>query len=822
MFDRNQWLRWCVCGVVSLGLMLAYVVGGLRVTDGVLLMPLDDTYIHFQYAHQLAAGQPYVYNPGLPPTSGATSFLYPYVLAVGDLAGFRGLALGAWAIFIGWVALTISMMLVHRLTRSGGAPEGIAWGVTLAFAGGASAWHAFSGMETLLVILLLLGTFDALRSAWAIGTPATLTALTVWACALALIRPEGGWFAVAAVGSAAWANRRMVRLQPRFGALLLLPIVALGVQPLVNLLLTGSAVASGNAAKSIFGAVPFDLGTVLARWVQQTVRIGWEALSGVDSRGVWYMLPLLPLLAAFGVWNAPRGQRTRLAVLLLMWLGGGAVLVATLDTAFWHFKRYQMPLLALLFPLAGWGLAGWWQRGRVVRWLTGVLVGVWVLAAAGMAAQFAYAYQLNVGYVNAQPYAMARWLAANTAPEVTVAVHDTGMMRYQGRRNTLDMVGLTTPGAAEYWRSGPGAMAEFVMRRRPDWIASYGPGHGFGLGMLADTSLFGAPVASFEVTLDNRYNVALAATFQGVYRPDWTAADRRSAIWQPSSQQYSAGMLLMDSLNVGDVADEQAHAYAWTGTGEGFPTEVHEADYAACSADTCRVVDGGRRLVREQFRVRLTAGEDALLLTRVLPAAGGGRVAVSVNGESLAERWIPDVPGQWVEIPLWIPAERVQAETLISVTTVAGVYAAYAHFAYQGHFDPAAFPNAPDAVYQDGAFALVADEPVLTGKQLEVRLHWTSDGTSRGDYVAFVHVSAALDRPPDAQADGRSGGGALPPGDWLPATISDTFMVDLSKLSPGQYTVSVGLYDPVSGERLLPEPGGAVAGVVIIGKIEIR
>ncbi len=48
-------------------------------------MPLDDAYIHFQYARSIATGQPYAYNPGLPPTSGATSFLYPYLLALGYL-----------------------------------------------------------------------------------------------------------------------------------------------------------------------------------------------------------------------------------------------------------------------------------------------------------------------------------------------------------------------------------------------------------------------------------------------------------------------------------------------------------------------------------------------------------------------------------------------------------------------------------------------------------------------------------------------------------------------------------------------------------------
>ena len=92
----------------------ARAIGG-----GQVVMPLDDAYIHFQYAHQIAVGQPYVYNPGLPPTSGATSFLYPYLLAVGDLIGFRGLSLGLWAMGIGAVALALAAWLVYRIVAAG-------------------------------------------------------------------------------------------------------------------------------------------------------------------------------------------------------------------------------------------------------------------------------------------------------------------------------------------------------------------------------------------------------------------------------------------------------------------------------------------------------------------------------------------------------------------------------------------------------------------------------------------------------------------------------------------------------------------------------
>jgi len=38
-------------------------------------VPLDDSYIHFQFARSFAEGHPFVYSPGAAPVAGATSLL---------------------------------------------------------------------------------------------------------------------------------------------------------------------------------------------------------------------------------------------------------------------------------------------------------------------------------------------------------------------------------------------------------------------------------------------------------------------------------------------------------------------------------------------------------------------------------------------------------------------------------------------------------------------------------------------------------------------------------------------------------------------------
>ncbi len=332
-------------------------------------MPLDDAYIHFQYAHQIAVGQPYVYNPGLPPTSGATSFLYPYLLAVGDLLGFRGLNLGVWAMGIGAVALAISAWLVYRIVRLT-APDWLALVFAAAFAlDGWIEWHFMSGMETGVAILFTLLTLYAVLDR---RLRLSVIAMTL----LALIRPEGGLLAVIAAGIVLVSALREAPIKAQSGIfgrlgiprpwlwrrewlLLLIPVLAVGVQPLVNLLLTGSAVASGNAAKSLFGIVGTDFGAIVGRVLDNFERMWREFLTQ-------YLYIFALALVGWGAMLARKRWRLA-AIMIALWLLAGTAAISTLDTAFWHFKRYQMPLIALFFPLAGWGWAFVYRQGQ--RWM---------------------------------------------------------------------------------------------------------------------------------------------------------------------------------------------------------------------------------------------------------------------------------------------------------------------------------------------------------------------------------------------------------------------------------------------------------------------
>lgn len=819
---RRSFAVWAAICILAGVLFLLYVFTSMAAGRGELLMPMDDVYIHFQYAHQLVSGQLYIYNPGLPPSSGATSLLYPYVLAFGDLIGFKGLTLGLWALGIGALALVGSTWLIYQLGGSLSIPWWIRCATCVAFMlTGAVSWHYLSGMETgLMIFSVLLALTMVVNQQYAAG---------MWSAALlTLIRPEGAVLGLMAAGVLVMQHYRRLRL--RDWMVIAIPISGAVLQPLINILITGSAVASGNQAKSILSIIPADQELMISRIVENFVRLWVEFATGISLREGVYISWFIPAFALLGLIALVFIPKQRLTLLLVTgWLISGTLAVATLDPAFWHFKRYQMPFIALFFPLAGWGSALLWRQMYLFRVLT---LGLWVVTAAGVVASsgaFLQHFALNVGYVADQPLQMARWLYANTAENTAVAVHDVGLIRYLSGRTTVDMVGLTTAGAADAWRNGPGSVAEFLETTapRPEYIASYNDAR--GLSYLANTSIYGTALVLYTVPISDQYNVALAAAEQGIFRVDWSLA----ALSYTAHQTYPLAYLgpdatPLDTVDVADLNSEAAHSYIWS-NGErlpGFATEVYENDYVAC-VEMCRVLDGGRRINGvETFTLSVPdkmRGQELVLITRV-HAAFGGTFDVEVNGQRLGTREVPLIPGRWLEIPTHIPGVLATDALQVRITahTPSGHYMPYMHLLYTlaeslpfDSGDPVSTFAQDTITLQSADYAYAANM-----QELHVDLNWTTAAGATGDAVSFVHVYTD-DGELAAQADLRPGQGAMPPANWIPGfSIQDRVVVNLAALVPGRYRVALGLYDPITGIRLAPT-GGDKDNRFWLGELEI-
>ncbi|MBZ0278579.1 MAG: hypothetical protein K8I60_20695, partial [Anaerolineae bacterium] len=298
------------------------------------------------------------------------------------------------------------------------------------------------------------------------------------------------------------------------------------------------------------------------------------------------------------------------------------------------------------------------------------------------------------------------------------------------------------------------------------------------------------------------------------------------AVQQPSiAEGYGVRDLpILATVDVADVSQERSAHYRWSNQERlpGFPTEVREFSFIGCD---CVQVDSGRLINGEEsFDLGgITPGTPLLLVTRLHPM-NAGTFSVYVNDEFIARRWIPELPGIWLDVPTLIPADVATDPLHIRIVpdVPGGFYMPYFHTIYDARNLPAAaLPESVVSTFQDGAIVL-ADATLdyqPDAAQLRVGLDWYTAADAQGDYKVFIHV---LDESGTirAQADGRPGGGTLPPGNWLPGGFHDDFVVNLADTPPGRYRVVMGMYDPITNERSAPT-GGDNDQRLGIGEVEI-
>jgi len=171
---------------------------------------LDDSFIHFQYARAIAEGHPFRYEAGEPATMGATSTLWPLMLAPFYALGLDGLLILWPAWVLSFVALGLLAREVGLLTRPLAGPHAAlgATGMVLAFS--PFTWCAGSGMEVVPFAFCLARA--ARRSAeWAEGARTSawdLRELVALAFVVPLFRPEGALVSLVVAAALVTAPRR--------------------------------------------------------------------------------------------------------------------------------------------------------------------------------------------------------------------------------------------------------------------------------------------------------------------------------------------------------------------------------------------------------------------------------------------------------------------------------------------------------------------------------------------------------------------------------------------------------------------------------------
>ncbi|MFE7201108.1 hypothetical protein ACFU8R_12600 [Pseudonocardia alni] len=693
-----------VSGAAALLLGAGFVAVSVAYNRGSLVPPLDDVYIHLQYARQLGDGEPLRYQPGAEITTGASSLLWMVLLGAAHAVGFDGRWLLAVAVAGGVVGVALAAAFTSAAaTRLGGRAAGW-WAGLLTALCGPLLWGGASGMEVGLLAALVTGTLlsylrERPRFRW---TP-------VVAALLALTRPEGFLVAVAFTAAMAWTLLRScpgtppgelswLRWQRGFpsgraaarGLLVAAPVVVFAAQLLLFRVLTGTSQANGVLAKSWLHTGFLLQPLEIADHVQRNIAALLASLAGLSGQDV--LAPLALVVAVLGVAAlAARRERT-----LAVALGGGLVLVvaavATLTTAMWQDLRYLQPLLPLLLLLVvlGAGLV----PHRAAR---GGLLAVVLLFTVAATPAWALRLGQQASAMREGPVSVAQWIAGNVPPGDVVAVNDVGAAAWFGGHRTVDLVGLTTNGMAAPSLNGPGTLYEALRALppdgRPQWFAVFDRWGGVPVADLGRAGLLGTePVITFGLAGPARpISASAPQTCQidrscdrvSIWRADWSAADSAQAPDAPVPGR------IVDHLNVGDTADEAAHG--WTTDPPVLGVQPDSVLDRSVVAPGRLVADSGRHVVGgESFTLGGTVPGRPVTLTGRIgagPALPGERtrvVAVDVDGRPAGEWTLPDAQ-PWAQASFTVPGELVTGDR-VTVTTrpVAPLLAPYPDYRSYG------------------------------------------------------------------------------------------------------------------------------------------
>ena len=684
--------------LIASAVLGAICVRAILTAAGHPALPLDDAFIHLQYARRIAEGAPFSYSHGGGYTTGATSLLWPALLAPFHALGLRDLSLAYAAWGLGTLAHAALAVEAARITQplAGRAAAAGAGAMCLAF--GAFTWFAWSGMETMAFAWILVRT-ARVAAGWCEpdrpegGAPGADGARTMrGAIGLAalgglapLIRPEGALASLlAAIALAARPPARAgagsggttaPRLTDRRRLLSLVPLAGPSILPATHWALAGHASSTTATVKWLVGNPSYPA-PVLWKAIGANVRLLFSDL--IDG-GHWTAI-FLPegsrvpvLLGAVALVIAGARRRRPVHAVFVLAIALGALLPCTYLSFLWNRMRYIWPFAPAWFVMVACLAREAGDAARLLRpsltYVTPLLAGAF---AGALAARLPWAVRdlaQSAHAIDRQQVWLGRWAAEHLPEEAIVGVSDTGAIAYFSGRRTFDVVGLTTEGEARHWVAGAGSRFEHYeampAARRPTHFIVYP--HWMACPPVLGRELVEATVLDQTI---------LGGPTMVAYEARW---DRLGSGAAPV--RLPPGDRILDDIDVADLESEAAHGYDLAG---GSDQENHavlldppEGAWPVASGSELRdggplgegrppIAEGGRWNRRvDRFTARLEeAPAGAWLVARVASDAGA-ELAVSIGGAEVGTIEVP--AGPWVEAAIALPPARLGRQAQVEV-----------------------------------------------------------------------------------------------------------------------------------------------------------
>ncbi|NPV77969.1 MAG: hypothetical protein HPY59_16535 [Anaerolineae bacterium] len=483
----------------------------------------DDAFITFRYAHMLAEGQGFVYNPG-ERVYGTTTPLFTFLIAGWLLISGSSPLVGARLVEM-IAAMGASAFTYLAVRRLGGSLlqqtlAGLSLGLCI------SQWsHDTNGMETALLPCLMAASWFALAAkqyTWA----GILCGLLLWTRLDTILWPLALTFAALFEDRRA-AIRMGLIAAAMYSPWLIFASIYFG-SPIPHTVAAKIAAYTQNNATSFFA----NTWTVIKYLTPIPVS---------PARPGFLILVASLTLSLAGI-HAWRSRRSILQLALVFFALLELIRLAISGATF--FNRYFVPLLWAVLTLAAQGLGYFWEQlkpsnrpaiGWLAFWLSTaitaafgallpigsgsnapsladsyVVVSLWLLLFpfllllfsnfkrrgrpahwAGLAAlaltlvffsiaagrqllpslRFIRASQIYRGERSLQ--AMGQWLAVNSPPGATVLLEPLGYVGYYSNRVMRDEVGLVTPDVTRLKQAGNLDVYDYLEELRPDYVIQH-------------------------------------------------------------------------------------------------------------------------------------------------------------------------------------------------------------------------------------------------------------------------------------------------------------------------------------------------------------
>jgi len=454
--------------VVGLVACIGYAAVEVFLLDGQMAFPLDDSWIHLQFARNLAAGQGLAFNPGQL-VAGSTA---PLWTAIASLVYFLPGHPIFWVKLLGVALFLAGGWVTYRLGLELALPRGLAMlAALLTVSTSWLVWSALSGLEIPLFVLLSLLAIELhLKERRDVDRPPL--SLLLMAVGV-LVRPEALLLLVCALADHLLSFDRdsdgdLVWQKPVAGSWFL---ILLGVLVLLVPMAMFNWTVSGSILPTTFGAKTPGM----ARWLPE-MKYLYTVL------GIFFKVqPFMLLFAGAGILTMVGrlgGDEDR-GVLPVLWLVGLPLAYSILNppggrTLVGNLGRYFFPLFPFLNLLGVLGLqriidrfSGRVRIGNGLLSVRPVLLLILVLPTLSSLVQGAGRYAQGVMNVQDSDVKAAHWLEGRLHPDAILAVNDIGAIKYILPNRVVDLAGIISPEVRELGYN------RFLDLHQPDYLVVF-------------------------------------------------------------------------------------------------------------------------------------------------------------------------------------------------------------------------------------------------------------------------------------------------------------------------------------------------------------